>query len=49
MLEELGATLLGTVGGAEVEVAAGDRSLTVDLEAAEGAWRSLPAQVEAVS
>ncbi len=48
-LEGLGATLLGTVGGTKVEIAAGDRSLAVGLEAAESAWRSLPAQVEAVS
>ncbi|HSR95079.1 MAG TPA: phosphoribosylformylglycinamidine synthase subunit PurL, partial [Solirubrobacterales bacterium] len=48
-LESLGATLLGEVGGATIEIAAGDRSLTVDLQSAERAWRSLPAQVEAVS
>jgi phosphoribosylformylglycinamidine synthase II len=48
-LEQLGATLLGTVGGAEVEIAAGDRSLTVGLDAAKASWHSLPAQVEAVS
>jgi phosphoribosylformylglycinamidine synthase subunit PurL len=33
--------LLGTVGGASVEIAAGDRSLEVGLAAAETAWRSL--------
>jgi phosphoribosylformylglycinamidine synthase subunit PurL len=49
ILESLGATLLGTVGGTEIEIAAGDRGLTIGLDAAEGAWRSLPAQVEAVS
>jgi phosphoribosylformylglycinamidine synthase subunit PurL len=48
-LEALGATLLGTVGGEAIEIAAGDRSLTVDLGAAASAWRSLPAQVEAAS
>jgi phosphoribosylformylglycinamidine synthase len=48
-LEELGATSIGKVGGAEIEIAAGDRSLTLDLTEAEGAWRSLSAQVEAVS
>jgi phosphoribosylformylglycinamidine synthase II len=40
-LEELGATPLGKVGGATIEIAAGDRSLTVGLVAAESAWRSL--------
>jgi len=45
-LEELGATLLGEVGGDEIEIAAGDRSLTVSLADAERAWRSLPAQAE---
>jgi phosphoribosylformylglycinamidine synthase len=49
VLEGLGAMLLGTVGGTEVEISAGDRSLTIDLDGAERAWRSLPAQVEAVS
>jgi phosphoribosylformylglycinamidine synthase II len=33
--------LLGKVGGTEVEIAAGDRSLTVGLDAAGSAWRSL--------
>jgi len=40
---------LGTVGGDAVEMAAGDRSLVVPLADAESTWRSLPAQVEAVS
>jgi phosphoribosylformylglycinamidine synthase len=40
-LEELGATLLGDVGGNEIEIAAGDRSLTLPLADAERAWRSL--------
>jgi phosphoribosylformylglycinamidine synthase subunit PurL len=40
-LEELGATLLGEVGGEEIEIAAGDRSLTITLADAEHAWRSL--------
>jgi phosphoribosylformylglycinamidine synthase subunit PurL len=40
-LEELGATLLGEVGGKEIEIAAGDRSLTVSVADAESAWRSL--------
>jgi phosphoribosylformylglycinamidine synthase len=41
VLEELGATLLGAVGGTTIEIAAGDRSLTVGLDGAESAWRSL--------
>jgi phosphoribosylformylglycinamidine synthase II len=41
VLEELGATLLGKVGGTTIEIAAGDRSLTVGLGAVESAWRSL--------
>jgi phosphoribosylformylglycinamidine synthase len=41
VLENLGATLLGEVGGGAVEIAAGDRSLTVPLADAERAWRSL--------
>jgi phosphoribosylformylglycinamidine synthase subunit PurL len=45
-LEQLGATLLGEVGGEAIEIAAGDRSLTVSLAKAERAWRSLPAQAE---
>jgi phosphoribosylformylglycinamidine synthase subunit PurL len=45
-LEELGATLLGQVGGEAIEIAAGDRSLTLSLADAESAWRSLPAQAE---
>ncbi len=40
-LEELGALFIGEVGGAEIEIAAGDRSLTVGLESAAEAWRSL--------
>src|SRR6476660_4885872 len=40
-LEELGATPLGKVGGTTIEIAAGDRSLTVGLVAVESAWRSL--------
>jgi phosphoribosylformylglycinamidine synthase len=45
-LEALGATVLGEVGGAAIEVGAGDRSLTLALADAERAWRSLPAQAE---
>jgi phosphoribosylformylglycinamidine synthase len=46
VLEALGAVILGEVGGTEIEIAAGDRSLTVGLAGAESAWRSLPAQAE---
>ena len=45
-LEALGAVYLGEVGGGTIEIAAGDRSIVVGLEAAESAWRSLPAQAE---
>jgi phosphoribosylformylglycinamidine synthase len=41
VLEGLGATFLGTVGGTEIEIAAGDRSLTVPLGDAASAWHSL--------
>jgi phosphoribosylformylglycinamidine synthase len=40
-LEAIGGVLIGTVGGEEIEVAAGDRSLTVSLAEAERGWRSL--------
>jgi phosphoribosylformylglycinamidine synthase subunit PurL len=40
-LEELGAALLGEVGGEAVEIAAGDRSVSVGLADTERAWRSL--------
>jgi phosphoribosylformylglycinamidine synthase subunit PurL len=40
-LEELGAVLIGTVGGSEVAIGAGDRSLSISLAEAEGAWLSL--------
>ena len=45
-LESLGAVLIGEVGGTAIEIAAGDRSITVGLATAEGAWRSLDAQAE---
>jgi phosphoribosylformylglycinamidine synthase subunit PurL len=41
VLEELGATFIGEVGGAKIEIASGDRSLAVSLTDAESAWRSL--------
>ncbi len=40
-LEALGATLIGETGGSTIEVAAGDRSFTVGVGTAEGAWLSL--------
>jgi len=40
-LEDLGAALLGEVAGEAIEIAAGDRSLSVPLADAERAWRSL--------
>ena len=40
-LDALGAVHLGRVGGAAIEIAAGDRSIAVGLETAERAWRSL--------
>jgi phosphoribosylformylglycinamidine synthase II len=45
-LEELGATLLGKVGGERIEIGAGDHSLSVTLAAAESAFHSLAAQAE---
>jgi len=45
-LEELGATLLGQVGGTAIEVAAGDHSFSLGVADAERAWRSLGAQAE---
>ena len=47
-LEEIGATILGSVGGTKIEIAAGDRSLTVGLAEAEDAWRSLGKRLDAV-
>jgi phosphoribosylformylglycinamidine synthase II len=40
-LSSLGATLIGETGGDTIEVAAGDRSLTLSVSGAEGAWLSL--------
>ena len=45
-LDALGATLIGEVGGSTIEAAAGDRSFTVSVGTAEGAWRSLSSQAE---
>ncbi|HEX6780926.1 MAG TPA: phosphoribosylformylglycinamidine synthase subunit PurL [Solirubrobacterales bacterium] len=47
MLDELGATLLGEVGGEAVEIAAGDRSLAIGLGTAASAWQSLAARLDA--
>jgi phosphoribosylformylglycinamidine synthase subunit PurL len=49
VLEELGAVLIGTVGGEEISIGAGDRSLSVSLAEAERAWSSLHEQVEAAA
>jgi phosphoribosylformylglycinamidine synthase len=45
-LAEIGATLIGETGGAELEIAAGDHSLTLPLAEAERAWRSLDAHMD---
>jgi phosphoribosylformylglycinamidine synthase II len=37
---------LGTVGGNNIEIAAGDRSLTLPLAGAEGTWRSLGERID---
>jgi phosphoribosylformylglycinamidine synthase len=46
-LEELGAVLIGTVGGENISIGAGDRSLSITLAEAERAWRSLDERAEA--
>jgi phosphoribosylformylglycinamidine synthase subunit PurL len=46
VLEDLGAVLIGTVGGDRIAIGAGDRSLSVSLAEGEQAWRSLPARAE---
>jgi phosphoribosylformylglycinamidine synthase len=48
-LEDLGAVLIGTVGGDQISIGAGDRSLSVTLAEAEGAWRSLDERAEAAA
>jgi phosphoribosylformylglycinamidine synthase len=45
-LEELGAVLVGTVGGERISIGAGDRSLSVSLAEAREAWTSLAARAE---
>jgi phosphoribosylformylglycinamidine synthase len=41
VLDSLGATAIGMVGGGTIEIAAGDRSFNVGLDSAAAAWRSL--------
>ena len=45
-LEELGAVLIGSVGGEQISIGAGDRSLAVSLGDAEGAWSSLGGRID---
>jgi phosphoribosylformylglycinamidine synthase len=44
-LEDLGGVLIGTVGGENISIGAGDRSLSVTLAEAREAWASLAARV----
>jgi phosphoribosylformylglycinamidine synthase subunit PurL len=46
VLEELGATLLGEVGGEAIEIGAGDRAISLSLGDAANAFNSLPSQAE---
>ena len=46
VLAELGAVLVGAVGGDRIAIGAGDRSLSVSLAEAERAWRSLDEQID---
>jgi phosphoribosylformylglycinamidine synthase len=46
-LAVLGATVIGEVRGTTIEVAAGDRSFTVGLDAVGSAWRSLGERLKA--
>ncbi|MGN6277074.1 MAG: phosphoribosylformylglycinamidine synthase subunit PurL [Solirubrobacterales bacterium] len=45
-LEDLGAVLIGTVGGDQIAIGAGDRSLSVSLAEARDAWSSLSARID---
>jgi phosphoribosylformylglycinamidine synthase II len=45
-LESLGAVVIGEVGGTEIEIGAGDRSLRLGVETAADAWRSLDRVVQ---
>ncbi|HVO53257.1 MAG TPA: phosphoribosylformylglycinamidine synthase subunit PurL [Solirubrobacterales bacterium] len=49
VLEDLGAVLIGEVGGTTIEIAAGDRSLVLGLGGAASAWRSLDEKAEALA
>ncbi len=40
-LRSVGALLIGEVGGQEIRIVAGDRTVKIRIEAAENAWRSL--------
>ncbi|HEV7561895.1 MAG TPA: phosphoribosylformylglycinamidine synthase subunit PurL, partial [Solirubrobacterales bacterium] len=46
-LEEIGAVVIGEVGGTTIEIAAGDRSVRLGLGDAESAWHSLAERAEA--
>jgi phosphoribosylformylglycinamidine synthase len=46
ILEDLGAVRIGTVGGNEVSIGAGDRSLSLSLADAERAWHSLGSKLD---
>jgi phosphoribosylformylglycinamidine synthase len=46
-LEQIGAVILGEVGGTTIEIAAGDRSVRLGLGDAESAWHSLAERAEA--
>jgi phosphoribosylformylglycinamidine synthase subunit PurL len=45
VLEELGAVLLGTVGGETISIGAGDHSLSISLAEARDSWLSLASRV----
>jgi phosphoribosylformylglycinamidine synthase II len=47
--DDVAVLYLGEVGGEQIEIAAGDHSLTVPLADAARAWHSLAAQAEAVA
>ncbi|HET8566018.1 MAG TPA: phosphoribosylformylglycinamidine synthase subunit PurL [Solirubrobacterales bacterium] len=46
VLEDLGAVLLGTVGGEGISVGAGDRTVSLGLGEAKQAWRSLSERLD---
>jgi phosphoribosylformylglycinamidine synthase len=48
-LEDLGAVLIGSVGGENIAIGAGDRSLSISLAQAKHTWHSLDEAAEAVS